>query len=73
VPSKVWDRDPIAFAIQNKLAIFFDNFPQGASRGPEIHERIVESFNRSLCSVGASDGRLVSTGEYRLNIVGDLR
>ena len=60
-PTQVWDRDPVAFMIQNQLAIFFANWPQGRSSGPEVQRRIVKSFNKTLCHVSVSqDGKLQS-------------
>jgi hypothetical protein len=56
--TKVWDHDPIAIAMQNNLAIFFGNFPQGKGRGDELQDRIRRAFNDTLCWAGLSDGHL---------------
>lgn len=58
--TKKWDRDPIAFAIHHKLAIFFDNFPGGGSR--ELATRIADGFNVTLCKVRVTpQGEMEST------------
>ena len=57
--TRVWDHDPVAYMINNDMALMFDNFPFGRSRGPEIQERIVTAFNSTLCDINLIDGRLV--------------
>jgi hypothetical protein len=66
--TNVWDRDPIAYFIKHKLAIFFDNWPQGASKGQVYQERFQKAFNRSLCSVGLEDGHLKAGGSANCSI-----
>ena len=56
--TKVWDRDPIAVAMQNDLAIFFANWPQGRGRGEDAQDRIVRSLGQMLCKVKLKDGHL---------------
>ncbi|KAL7570480.1 hypothetical protein ACA910_004262 [Epithemia clementina (nom. ined.)] len=60
-PTQVWDRDPIAYMIQHQLVVFFDNFPQGASRGEEVHRRVQQAFdNQTLCKIRLANGQLQS-------------
>jgi hypothetical protein len=56
--TKVWDRDPVAIAMQNELAVFIGNFPMGHGSGPDLQDRIRLAFNDTLCSVGIKDGQL---------------
>jgi hypothetical protein len=58
----VWDRDPVAYFIKHKLAIFFDNWPQGSSRGKPYQDRYIKAFNRSLCSLELEDGHFKPIG-----------
>ena len=55
--AKLWDRDPIAFFLKNDLVMLFDNFPQGRAK-KTIAERVVQSFNTSLCEVRLKNGHL---------------
>jgi hypothetical protein len=60
--TKVWDRDPVTYMIQNDLAIFFDHFPQGGSRGRDFQERVEKAFGgQQLCRVKLIDGHLHPT------------
>jgi hypothetical protein len=57
--TKVWQQDPVAFMIRNKLKMFFDNFPAGTSRGPKIKEKIMQAYNNeNLCQLHLVQGRL---------------
>lgn len=57
--TKVWDRDPVTYMIQNDLAILFDHFPQGYSRGRDFQERIEKAFDgQQLCRIQLVDGHL---------------
>jgi hypothetical protein len=58
--TKVWDRDPVAIAMQNDLAIFFANYPQGRGRGEDAQARIVKSFGTTLCQVRMNEGHLIA-------------
>jgi hypothetical protein len=58
----VWDRDPIAYFIKHKLAIFFDNWPQGKTGGREYQDRFQKAFNRSLCGLKLEDGHFKPIG-----------
>jgi hypothetical protein len=61
--TQVWDRDPIAIAIKNKLVMFVGDFPLG--QVTEIQERIQMAFNKTLCTLRLKDGHFRSgTGEY---------
>ena len=52
----MWERDPIAIAIQNNLAIFIGNFPMGRSRGYDIQGKIVKVFGKTLCDLQVKNG-----------------
>jgi hypothetical protein len=56
--TEVWKQDPVAMAIRNDLVILFDNFPQGAGRGRELHDKIYRSLNKSICAIRVQDGHL---------------
>ncbi|KAL7569784.1 hypothetical protein ACA910_005726 [Epithemia clementina (nom. ined.)] len=58
--TRVWDRDPVAIVMQHNLTILFDHFPKGAARGPSVQQRIVDSFNTTLCNVRLVNGQLQS-------------
>jgi hypothetical protein len=45
--TKPWQRDPVALAIRNDLAIFFDNYHGGGSRN--LARAIAKGFHVSLC------------------------
>jgi hypothetical protein len=47
--------------IQNKLVIFFDNFPMGSARGEDIQERVQHAFNKTLCQLKLKNGHLNPT------------
>ena len=67
MPTKVWDRDPIAMMVRNNLAIFFDNFPQGTTRTKMIHERIFDSFGVDVCHTFLDqDGQLRSVTKSKV-------
>ena len=64
-PTRVWDKDPIAFMIENDLIIFFDHFPQGRIHRSvkfEMHHRIYKSFNKTICKLELSkeDGSFIT-------------
>jgi hypothetical protein len=58
--TRVWTRDPVAIAMQNKLVIFFGNFPKGHARGEDIQNKITRAFNRTLCNVNLENGHFKS-------------
>jgi hypothetical protein len=58
--TRVWQRDPIAFMIQNDLALFFDHFDAGKSRGVGFQERYTAAFGQTLCNIRMVNGRLTS-------------
>lgn len=60
--TKRWEQDPVAFFIQNELALMFANFPAGASRGLGFQERFEKAFNRKVCKVTMHEGHLVKEG-----------
>ena len=61
--TKKWDRDPIAIAIKNELALLFGNFPMGRGKGEELQDRIRRSFNDTICHLGLKGGKFhVKTG-----------
>jgi hypothetical protein len=47
--TNVWHREPIAYFIKHKLAVFFDNWPQGSSHGREHQDRFQEAFKIGHC------------------------
>ena len=57
-----WKRDPVAFFIEHKLAIFFANHGAGQSPGgfPEFIERFTGAFNRTISEVEVVEGHLTS-------------
>jgi len=57
-----WKRDPVAFFIENNLAIFFANFAAGKSPGgfPEFKSRLITAFNRTLSEVEIEEGHLTA-------------
>jgi hypothetical protein len=61
--TEVWKRDPVAYMIQNQLAIFFGNFPQGNQKGKEYQDRFQTAFNQSYCGGGLVDGHLVGSSK----------
>jgi hypothetical protein len=58
--TRVWTRDPVAIAMQNKLVIFFGNFPKGHARGEDIQNKITRAFNRTLCNINLQNGHFKS-------------
>ena len=65
-----WKRDPVAFFIEHKLAIFFDNFGAGTTPGgfPEFKQRFMTAFNRTISDIELVEGHLTSqnnTGPVR--------
>jgi hypothetical protein len=56
--TRPWTRDPVAVAMQNDLVIMFDNWPQGAAKGPDIQERVVQAFGQTLCGLKMKDGQM---------------
>jgi hypothetical protein len=59
--TRVWEQDPIAVMIRNNLAMFFDNFPQGRTKGQEVQAKIKEAYNDTLCSLRMQNGHLVKS------------
>jgi hypothetical protein len=57
--TRPWDRDPIAYMLQQDLVLFFDHFPAGMSKGPDFQEKFIAAFNTTLCSVSLVNGTLV--------------
>jgi hypothetical protein len=61
--TKVWEQDPITVMIRNDLAMFFDHFPQGKTRGQEVQEKIMKAYNSTLCGLRLGrEGHLVVKG-----------
>eukprot|EP00934_Nitzschia_sp_Nitz4_P003433 Nitzschia sp. Nitz4//scaffold291_size36643//25170//26588//NITZ4_007767-RA/size36643-processed-gene-0.21-mRNA-1//1//CDS//3329546139//3423//frame0 len=58
--TKEWDVDPIHMAVENNLAILFDNWPNGRNSGKEVQRRIRSAFNVSLCNIDVKDGHFKS-------------
>jgi hypothetical protein len=59
--TKPWQRDPVALAIRNDLAIFFDNYHGGGSRN--LARAIAKGFHVSLCQ-----SRLTSAGKLESHL-----
>jgi hypothetical protein len=59
--TNVWKRDPVAYMIQNQLAIFFGNWPQGGGSGKQFQDRFRTAFNQSFCGPGLKDGHFVES------------
>jgi hypothetical protein len=57
--TRVWEQDPITVMIRNDLAIFFDHFPQGGTRGQEVQDKIQQAYNDTLCDLKLQKGHLV--------------
>mmetsp|Transcript_16290 Transcript_16290/g.34089 ORF Transcript_16290/g.34089 Transcript_16290/m.34089 type:complete len:447 (+) Transcript_16290:173-1513(+) len=58
-PTRAWDRDPIAFAINNDLVLFaaaYHKQDAGKFGGEEAQRRIFNSFNTTLCDAYERDG-----------------
>ena len=56
-PTRIWQQDPVAFLIRNKLKILFDNM-QGHTKGNGLQERINAAYDESLCALELSEGHL---------------
>jgi hypothetical protein len=56
--TKEWHIDPVQTMIENELNILFMNFPMGRGKGQEIHDRMFNSFNKTICSLSVKNGRL---------------
>ena len=61
--TKVWDRDPIAIAMKNRMAIYFDNYPQG--RAKKAQPRVKQAFGTNICYAKKSQSGALysSTGD----------
>jgi hypothetical protein len=60
--TRVWEQDPVAVMIRNDLAMFFDHFPQGETKGQEVQDKIKHAYNDTLCSLRMKKGHLVKGG-----------
>jgi hypothetical protein len=57
--TKVWQQDPVAFAIRNELKILFDHFPQGWRASSELRGMMEDAYNGDhICDVKLVDGHL---------------
>lgn len=54
--TKIWQQDPVDLAVRNNLAILFDHFPQGKSKGADVAERVIEAYGTSLCKLKLQNG-----------------
>ena len=54
--TRPWDRDPIALAMNQSMAIFFMNYPQG--RAKIVQPRIYEAFGTYVCEAKLKRGHL---------------
>jgi hypothetical protein len=55
---KRWERDPVAYMIQEQMAIFFAHFPMGRSFGSDWPKRIQAAFGYSPCRIKLYEGHL---------------
>jgi hypothetical protein len=57
--TQVWDRDPIAIAMKNRMVIYFNNYPQGRAKAAQ--SRVKEAFGKFICYARkSSNGQLIS-------------
>ena len=86
MPTKPWLQDPLKPMVEEGLVIFYDNFPQGWVRSPEIIEKMEMAYNnKSLCYIhpiekwkGPNTGKFVvrpckpnkKTGKMNLERIG---
>mmetsp|Transcript_26005 Transcript_26005/g.56996 ORF Transcript_26005/g.56996 Transcript_26005/m.56996 type:complete len:503 (-) Transcript_26005:1084-2592(-) len=58
--TQVWERDPIAISMRNRLVMYFDNYPQGRAKAAQ--PTVKEVFGKYLCSARKSpNGQMIST------------
>eukprot|EP00980_Cylindrotheca_fusiformis_P027937 scaffold22569_cov116-Cylindrotheca_fusiformis.AAC.8 len=53
--TRVWEQDPIAYAVAHDLVLFAGHMRGGSAR-PEENERIYQGFQTRICSIGTSNG-----------------
>uniref|UniRef100_A0A7R9ZT01 Uncharacterized protein n=1 Tax=Craspedostauros australis TaxID=1486917 RepID=A0A7R9ZT01_9STRA len=59
--TRVWKQDPVAIMLQNRLKLFFLNFPAGLIKEKVIPGRIARAFGgRRLCLIDLYDGHVTS-------------
>jgi len=67
-PTKPWDADPVDYAIQNNLVLFFDNFPMGQTRNKLLKKKMMMAYDKAICGIELTeDGKLkpvLSTHQY---------
>lgn len=56
-PTKVWPKDPVAYAIRNRLVMLFDNM-MGINKFS--HPRVLQTYNKTICSISIEDGHFVT-------------
>jgi hypothetical protein len=56
--SKEWKRDPVAYMIQEQMALFFAHFPMGKSIGSDWPKRLKAAFGFSPCRIQMQEGHL---------------
>jgi hypothetical protein len=63
--TRIWEQDPVTVMIRNDLAMFFDHFPQGKTRGQEVQDKIMKAYNDTLCGLRlGQDGHLVKGSKF---------
>ncbi|KAL7579443.1 hypothetical protein ACA910_014106 [Epithemia clementina (nom. ined.)] len=73
MPTKIWSQDPVAFMIRNELKILFNNFPQGKSAGTDVHAKLMEAYNDTICKLKLVDGHLEPTrGDCHRAVVANI-
>ena len=53
--TKVWPKDPVAYAIRHRLVLLFDNM-KGHNR--ISHPRVLQTYNKTICGIQLKQGRL---------------
>jgi hypothetical protein len=49
--TRPWNDDPVKLMIENDLVLAFDNFPGGHTRNPQILDKLLRAYNRTICDI----------------------
>jgi len=49
--TKSWDKDPMKLMVENDLVLMYDQFPGGVSRGQVLKDKMINTYNRSVCKI----------------------
>ena len=55
MPTKPFEVDPMKVFIENDLNLMFDHFPGGMTRIPEVKDKMMQAYGKSLCRVSLLD------------------